>query len=97
MDQMCCEGVNMRIHFHGPFESLAEKETRIDLDRPVSVGELLGLICRRYEAMSRYAGIRDDADLSAHLVFLRDGQFLRLSDWVQDGDLIRILLPATGG
>jgi hypothetical protein len=87
----------MRIRFHGPFESLAEKEARIDLDHPVSVRELLDLICRRYGAMSRYAGIRTDADLSAHLVFLRDGQFLRLSDPVEDGDLIQILLPATGG
>jgi hypothetical protein len=87
----------MRIRFHGPFESLAEKEARIDLDGPVSVRELLGLVCRRYEAMSRYTGIRTDADLSAHLVFLREGRFLRLSDPVQDGDLIEILLPATGG
>jgi len=87
----------MRIRFHGPFAALAEKEAQLDLVRPVSVRELLEMICRRYEGMSRFAAIRTDADLSAHLVFLRQGSLLRLSDPVQDGDNIEILLPATGG
>jgi hypothetical protein len=63
----------------------------------VSVRELLVLLASRYEGMARYAGIGTDADLSAHLVFVRGGRILQISDSVADGDVLQILLPATGG
>jgi hypothetical protein len=87
----------VQIRFHGPFESLAEKEACFELPHPVSVRELIGLIGLRYAPMRRYAGIETDADLSAHLVFFRDGKLLRLSDLVRDEEVIQILLPSTGG
>jgi molybdopterin converting factor small subunit len=87
----------MRVRFFGPFESMAERESEFSLDSPLTVGELIGLLSRRYPGMARYAGIRTDADLSAHLVFVRDGRLLRMSDVVADRDCLQILLPATGG
>ena len=68
----------MIVRFLGPFENLAEREARIDLRGPLSVQELLGLIASRYPGMARYGGIRRDADLSAHLVFVRNGKLLAL-------------------
>jgi len=85
------------IRFWGPFESLAERDAQIDLGGPVSIRELLTLLASRYEGMAKYAGIGTDADLSAHLVFVRSGKILRMSDSVADGDVVQILLPATGG
>jgi len=87
----------MIVRFFGPFESLTEREARIDLGGPMSIRELLGLLASRYEGMAKYSGIDTDADLSAHLVFVRRGKILRLSDPVEDGDVLQILLPATGG
>jgi len=87
----------MLIRFIGPFERMAEREKLIDLGGPLSVRELLGLLATRYEGMVNYAGIGTDADLSAHLVFVRNGKILRLSDSVEDEDVLQIMLPATGG
>jgi hypothetical protein len=87
----------MLIRFLGPFESLAEREAEVRLESPMRVDELIGLLSRRYPAMARYAGIRTDADLSAHLVFVKEGKLLRVSDLVEDRDCLQILLPATGG
>jgi hypothetical protein len=87
----------MMIRFLGPFEALAEKEATISIPEPIPLRALVGLIASRYTGMARYAEIATDADLSAHLIFFRDGKLLRLSDPVRDGDLVQVLLPATGG
>jgi len=87
----------MIVCFLGPFEFMAEPETQIGLKGPMSIQDLLGLLASRYDGMAKYAGIVKDADLSAHLVFVRNGKLLRLSDSVEDTDALQILLPATGG
>jgi molybdopterin converting factor small subunit len=87
----------MLIRFFGPFESLAERETEICLESPLAVDEMIGLLASRYPGMARYAGIATDAELSAHLVILRDGRLLKLADRIADRDCVQILLPATGG
>jgi hypothetical protein len=87
----------MRIRFHGPFESLAGREAQIELYDPMPVRETLGLLAVRYEGMARYAEMKTDVDLSAHLVFIRAGIPLKLSDIVHDHDTLDVLLPATGG
>lgn len=87
----------MIVHFWGPFESLAGREARIDLQDPMNVQGLIGLLASRYSGMARYSGIGTDADLSAHLVFVRNGMLLRLSDSVEDGDVLQVLLPSPGG
>jgi molybdopterin converting factor small subunit len=87
----------MKIRFHGPFESLAGKEARIELTNPIAVRELIALLAARYKGMAHYEEIKTDADLSAHLVFLGAGIPLKLSDIIRDDDTIEVLLPATGG
>ena len=87
----------MIVHFYGPFEHLIEREARIDLQDPMSVQGLIGLLAFRYSGMARYAGIATDAELSAHLVLVRKGKILRLFDSVEDGDVLQVLLPSTGG
>jgi len=87
----------MLIRFFGPFESLAEREAEIHLESPLTVGDLIERLSRHYPGMARYAEIRSDADLSAHLVLLKEGRPLRWADLVEDKDCLQILLPATGG
>lgn len=87
----------MVIQFFGPFEQLAEKEVRIELKEPISTREMLQILASRYPGFARYSGKKNDVELSAHLMLIRNGAPLKLADRIEDTDCISIFLPVTGG
>jgi len=87
----------MVIKFFGPFEKLAEKEIRIELEEPISTQEMLQMLASRYPGFARYSVGRNDVELSAHVMLIRNGAPLKLADRIEDMDCISILLPVTGG
>jgi hypothetical protein len=56
----------MVITLYGPFEKLAEKQVRIELQEPVSAHEVIRILASRYPDFARYADKRDDAEPPAH-------------------------------
>jgi len=87
----------MVIKFFGPFEKLAEKEVRIELKKPISTQDMLQMLASRYPGFAPYSTKRDDAELSAHVMFIRNGASLKLTDKIEDKDCVNILLPVVGG
>ena len=87
----------MVITFFGPFEKLAEKQVRIGLKEPISTQEMLQMLASRYPGFARYSVTKNDAELSAHLMLIRNGAPLKLADKIEDKDCINILLPVVGG
>lgn len=87
----------MRIHFLGPFAGLAGGQMEWDLPAPLTLRELIAQLATRHTGFARYAALDSDADLSAHICFLREGRALKLADRLQDEDTLQVLLPVTGG
>ncbi len=87
----------MLIKLFGPFEKFAEKEVRIGLREPISTQDMLEMLASRYPGFAPYSIKRDDAELSAHLMLIRNGEPLKLADKIEDKDCINILLPVVGG
>ena len=87
----------MVIKFFGPFEKLAEKVVRIGLKESISTQEMLHMLASRYPGFARYSTKTNDAELSAHVMVIRNGAPLKLADRIEDNDRIDILLPVTGG
>jgi molybdopterin converting factor small subunit len=87
----------MLVKFFGPFEKLAEREVRIVLDEPISTKEMLQMLASRYPGLARYSMQKNDVELSAHVMLIRDGTPLKLADKIEDEDCIDILLPVAGG
>jgi molybdopterin converting factor small subunit len=87
----------MVIQFFGPFEQLADKEVRIELKKPVSTREILQMLASQYPALARYPDRGNDAELSAHMMLIRNGAPLKLADRIEDMDCINIFLPVAGG
>jgi molybdopterin converting factor small subunit len=87
----------MVVRFFGPFVKLASKESRMKLEDPITLRELIGRLSSRFSGFEAYAHAADDTELSAYVVFIRNGQYLKLTDRVTDGDTIEVVLPATGG
>jgi len=87
----------MVIKFFGPFEKLAEKEVRIELKKPISTQDMLQMLASRYPGLAPYSTERDGAGLSAHVMFIRNGAPLKLTDKIEDKDCVNILLPVVGG
>lgn len=87
----------MHIKFFGPFEKLAGKEIFFNLPAPTTLKDFIPLLVSRYQGFKPFAKTNDDASLSAHICFLREGKPLKLSDELRNQDQIQILLPVTGG
>ena len=87
----------MVIRFFGPFEKIAEKEVRIELREPISAQEMLQMLASRYPGFARYSVKKNDVELSAHVMLIRNGAPLKRADRIEDEDCINILLPVVGG
>ncbi len=55
------------------------------------------MLASRYPALACYADKGNDAELSAHMMLIRNGAPLKLADRIEDTDCISIFLPVTGG
>ena len=87
----------MLIRFFGPFANLAQKESRMKLEDPVTLRELIDRLSSRFSGFETYARAKDDTELSAYIIFIRNGRYLKLTDRVTDEDTVEVVLPATGG
>ena len=87
----------MRIQFFGPFENMAESDVWLEIQEPLNLAGVLGILKKRYKGLERWADKTSDAELSAHVMFLRNGKPLKLQDNVSNKDHIQVLLPVTGG
>jgi len=87
----------MVIRFFGPFEKLAEREIRIELKKAISIQDLVKILASRYPGFASYSSATTNSELSAHVMFIRNGAPLRLTDRIENTDHISILVPVTGG
>lgn len=69
----------------------------LDLKQPVDLRELIVRMAELINGFAKYAQMDSDSTLSAHVMFLRKGRPLRLTDGVEQGDRIDVVLPVTGG
>ena len=87
----------MVIRFFGPFAALAAKESQLKLEVPITLRELIDRLSSRFSGFKAYAGAEDDTELSAYVIFIRNGRHLKLTDNIADEDTVEVVLPATGG
>ena len=87
----------MKLRFFGPFFDMAEKEMVLELEELVTLRALIRRVAQRITRFNRFAGYDTDAELSAHAMFLRDGIHLKLNDRVENGDIVNMVLPVSGG
>jgi hypothetical protein len=87
----------MRFLFSDPFINVVGKELEFSISSPVS---LRALICRfppDLIKMIHHDHSVSDVELSAHVMFFNKARLLRLDDMIDNNEIIKVLLPATGG
>lgn len=87
----------MRILFFGHFEKLFGKELHLHMKRTIILQELINQLSSQYPGFAYFAEKKTDVDLSAHVMFLKDGRPLRLIDSIKNDDIVQVLIPAMGG
>jgi len=88
----------MKIRFFKPFDELAGKEEiDIDLEKPMPVKELLGLIEARVPSFRPYVRKEGDEILSFFVILVREDEVLKLEDLVSERDVVKVLPPISGG
>ncbi len=88
----------MRIRFHGYFRRAAGKnELQLTLKGALTLDGLIRHLSSNSRGFELLQGCTDDAELSAHAVFVRNGSHLRLIDAISDEDEIDVLIPSAGG
>jgi len=88
----------MQVRFFKPFDELAGKgEIRIEVDRPILVRDLLGLLAKQIPSFKRYVKKENDEVQSFFAIFVRGDEILKMDDRVGDDDVIKVLPPLSGG
>ena len=88
----------MQINFYGPFKNLFGPKITLELDKSTTIKELICILSNENVKFGRYFENREtDADLSGHIVFVKEGRNLGLNDCIENSDVVHVLLPATGG
>jgi hypothetical protein len=89
--------VQMRFFFSDPYRQVAGAELEFSLPIPVSLRALIGRLPPDLIEMIHYKDSASDVELCAHVMFFNKVRLLRLDDMVSDDDVVKVLLPATGG
>jgi hypothetical protein len=87
----------MRFLFSDPYRRVAGDELEFPLSTPVSLRTLIGRFPPGLAEMIHYRNSDSDCELAAHVMFFNKVRLLRLDDMVSDDDVVKVLLPATGG
>jgi molybdopterin converting factor small subunit len=88
----------MRVRFFKPFDEISGRdEMDLDLKGPVQVKEVLGAIEKKVPTFQRYLRKEKDEVLNFFVVLVRGDEILKLNDWVQDQDTVKVLPPISGG
>jgi molybdopterin converting factor small subunit len=88
----------MKVRFFKPFDEISGRdEMDLDLKGPVQVKEVLGAIEKKVPTFQRYLRKEKDEVLNFFVVLVRGDEILKLNDWVQDQDTVKVLPPISGG
>jgi molybdopterin converting factor small subunit len=91
-------GGAMKVRFFKPFDELSGKEEiDLKLEGPIRVKELLGFIEKRVPSFKPYLHKERDEILNFFVLLVRGDEILKLTDWVQEKDTIKVLPPISGG
>jgi molybdopterin converting factor small subunit len=89
---------SMKVRFFQPFDELAgKKEIDLDLQKPIPVKELLGILEKRIPSFQPYVRKSSDEVQSFFVILVRGDEVLKLEDLVRDGDVVKVLPPISGG
>jgi len=88
----------MKVRFFKPFDELSGKEEiTLDLKEPIPVKELLGILEEKIPSFRPYVRKEKDEILSFFVVLVRGDEILKLQDMVNEGDVVKVLPPISGG
>jgi molybdopterin converting factor small subunit len=88
----------MKIRFFKPFDELAgNKEVDLALKKPMPVKELLAILADRIPSFKSYVRKEGDEVQSFFVILARGDEVLKLEDLVQEGDVVKVLPPISGG
>ncbi len=87
----------MRFLFSDPYRRVVGAELEFPLSLPVTLRVLIGRFPSPLAEMIHYKDSDSDVELAAHVMFFNEVRLLRLDDMVSEDDVVKVLLPATGG
>jgi hypothetical protein len=87
----------MRFLFSDPFMKVAGKELEFPISSPVSLRVLIGRFPPDLIKVIHHENSVSDVELWAHVMFFNKMRLLRLDDMIDNGETVKVLLPATGG
>ncbi|MFZ4436887.1 MAG: hypothetical protein ACOYOS_00510 [Syntrophales bacterium] len=87
----------MRFLFSEPFIKVAGKELEFPISSPVSLRALIGQFPPDLIKIIHHENAVSDIELWAHVMFFNKVRLLRLDDMIDNDEIIKVLLPATGG
>jgi molybdopterin converting factor small subunit len=88
----------MKVRFFKPFDEISGRdEMDLDLKGPARVKEVLGAIEKKVPTFQRYLRKEKDEVLNFFVILVRGDEILKLNDWVQDQDTVKVLPPISGG
>ena len=88
----------MKVRFFKPFDEIAgHKEIDFALKKPIPVKELLAILADRMPSFKSYVRKEGDEVQSFFVILVRGDEVLHLPDLIQDGDVVKVLPPISGG
>jgi len=88
----------MKFEFSEPYASRIGKELYFELPEPLELRTLVSMWPEKllHDTLFGPKGLLEDRLLS-HFFFFRNGRKLRLDEKIQNGDVVNVMLAATGG
>ena len=88
----------MKVRFFKPFDEIAGgTEIDLALKKATPVKELLTILADRIPAFKPYVRKEGDEVQSFFVILVRGDEILHLPDLIQDGDVVKVLPPISGG
>jgi len=87
----------MRFLFSDPFTKVVGAEIEFSISNPVSLRTLINRFPPDLIKMIHHDPSVTDVELWAHVMFFDKTRLLRLDDKIDNDEIIKVLLPATGG
>lgn len=88
----------MKVRFFKPFDELSGKEEiDLNLKGPLKVKDLLGVIEEKVPSFKPYIRKERDEVMNFFVILVRGDEILKLTDVVQEKDIIKVLPPISGG
>jgi molybdopterin converting factor small subunit len=91
--------LNIIVKYSLPFrEDVGVREETYEItQKPANVANVLDMIVRRHSRMGKFVDAVSDEAQRRQMVVALNSRLARLSDEVDDGDSVSLLLPVMGG